>query len=195
MPIRPSLGKFAFMIYSFSLSQVAVWLGFGLVCTHAWGLFDLGKTTVWAKRFPRNDLAGGVLLGLATAWASWLAGTINLMEYTRFRPLFILGVIGLGVSSWLYVREFIAVRSLGVLFLLGANVLLDAAFLREDAARLVVVAYAYLIIVEGMVMVGAPYVLRDAMDWGLARTGRSRCLLSLGLVFGLLLMVLGVWVY
>ena len=183
------------MIYSFSLSQVAVWLGFGLICTHAWGLFDLAKTTEWAKRFPRNDLAGGVLLGLATAWAAWLAGTINLMEYTRFRPLFIFGVIGLGISSWLYVREFIAVRSLGVLCLLGANVLLDAAFLRDDAARLVVVAYAYLIIVEGMVMVGAPYCLRDGIAWGLATPRRSRLFLSAGMIFGIVLMVLGIWVY
>ncbi len=183
------------MIYYFSLSQVAVWLGFGLICAHGWALFDLARTSEWAKRFPRNDLLGGVLLGLATAWAAWLAGTINLMEYTRVRPLFILGVIGLGVSSWLYVREFIAVRSLGVLCLLGANVLLDAAFLREDAARLVVVAYADLIIVEGMVMVGAPYVLRDGIAWGLATPRRSRFLLSAGLIFGIVLMVLGVWVY
>ena len=86
-------------------------------------------------------------------------------------------------------------RSLGVLCLLGANVLLDAAFLREDAARLVVVAYAYLIIVEGMVMVGAPYVLRDGIALGLATPRRSRVLLSAGLIFGIVLMVLGIWVY
>jgi hypothetical protein len=117
------------------------------------------------------------------------------MEYTRFRPLFILGVVGLGVTSWLYVREFIAVRSLGILFLLGGDVLLDAAFLRNDSARLVVVSYAYLIIVEGMVMVGAPYLLRDAIQWGLATPLRGKCLLGMGFLFGLLLLGLGLFVY
>jgi hypothetical protein len=138
---------------------------------------------------------GGLLLTAATAWAAWLAGTINLMEYTKYRPLFVLGVIGLGVSSWLYVREFIAVRSLGILLLMGADVLLDAAFLRYDAARLVVVSYAYVLIIEGMFMVGAPYLLRDAIDWALASPVRGKSLIVFGILFGLLLMGLGLFVY
>ena len=113
----------------------------------------------------------------------------------RFRPLFVLGVVGLGVTSWLYVREFIAVRSLGILFLLGADVLLDAAFLRQDGARLIVVSYAYLIIAEGMFMVGAPYLLRDAISWGLAHSARGRLLMALGVFFGLVLLGLGLFVY
>jgi len=117
------------------------------------------------------------------------------MEYTRFRPLFVLGVVGLGVTSWLYVREFIAVRSLGILFLLGGDVMLDAAFLRQDIARLLVVSYAYVIIIEGMVMVGAPYLLRDAIGWGLATPLRGKFLLGAGLLFGLVLLGLGLFVY
>ena len=183
------------MIYSFSLPQVSVWLGLGILLSHGWGLLDYAKATAWLRGFPRNDGVGGFLLVLATAWTAWLAGTINLMEYTRFRPLFILGVIGLGVTSWLYVREFIAVRSLGILFLLGADVLLDAAFLRQDQARLIVVSYAYVILVEGMFMVGAPYLLRDALGWGLATPVRGKLLMGLGVLFGLVLIGLGLFVY
>lgn len=183
------------MIYSFSLSQVSVWVGFALFLGHAWCFFDYAKCAAWWKAFPRSDRMGGILLAAATAWTAWLAGTINLMEYTRYRPLFIMGVIGLGVSSWLYVREFIAVRSLGILLLLGADVMLDAAFLRYDAARLVVVAYAYVLILEGMFMVGAPYLLRDAMDWAFAQPVRAKGLLLFGILFGLLLMGLGLFVY
>lgn len=103
--------------------------------------------------------------------------------------------MALGVTSWLYVREFIAVRALGVLLLLGANILLDACFLREDKLRLVVVAYAYLLIVKGMLMVGAPYLLRDAIDWAFASPLRGKGLFLLGLVFAVLLLGLGVFVY
>jgi len=183
------------VIYSFTLSQVTVWLGFGSFLIHAWCFFDYERAAAWWRAFPRSEAIGGVLLALATAWAAWLAGTMNLMEYTRFRPLFVLAAVALGVTSWLYVREFIAVRALGVLLLLGANILLDACFLREDKLRLMVVAYAYLLIVKGMVMVGAPYLLRDAIGWAFAHPFRGKLLLFLGLGFALVLLGLGVFVY
>ena len=183
------------MIYPFSLSQVLVWLGFGSFLLHAWWFFNYEKAVTWGRSFPRSEPIGAVLLALATAWAAWLAGTMNLMEYTRFRPIFVLAAVALGVSSWLYVREFIAVRALGVLLLLGANILLDACFLREDKLRLVVVAYAYFLIVKGMFMVGAPYLLRDAILWAFANPFRGKLLLLLGLGFAIFLLGLGVFVY
>ena len=183
------------MIYSFPLSTVAVWLGFGILLIHAWCFFDYDRAVGWCRRFPRSELWGGLLLALATAWAAWLAGTMNLMEYTRFRPLFVLAAVALGVTSWLYVREFIAVRALGVLFLLGANVLLDACFLREDALRLIVVGYAYAMVVMGMLMIGAPYLLRDGIGWYFANPFRGKMLLALEILSGLLLLGLGVFVY
>ena len=68
-------------------------------------------------------------------------------------------------------------------------------FLREDGLRLIVVAYAYVLIVKGMFLVGAPYLLRDAIDWAFAHPFRGKLLLMLGLVFALLLLGLGVFVY
>lgn len=183
------------MIYSFSLSQVAVWLGFGVFLIHGWCLLDYGRAVVWCRRFPRSEPWGALCLAAATAWAAWLAGTMNLMEYTRFRPVFVLAAVALGVTSWLYVREFIAVRALGVLFLLGANVLLDACFLRVDTLRLIVVGYAYVMVVMGMVMVGAPYLLRDGIDWYFANPFRGKLLLFLEMLSGLVLLGLGVFAY
>lgn len=183
------------MIYSFSLASVAVWLGFGLLLFHAWALWEYDRAVVFLKAMPRSDLAGGILLAMATTWAAWLAGNINLMEYSNYRPLFVLAAAGLGISSWLYVREFIAVRSLGILALLAANILLDAAFLRGDQARWIVVGYAYLIIGGGMLMVGAPYLLRDAMDWGFRSAQRGKCFLALGAGFGMILIALGLFIY
>ena len=183
------------MIYSFPLSQVAAWLGFGVFLVHAWCFFDYDRAVVWCRKFPRSEAWGGGLLAVATAWAAWLAGTMNLMEYTRFRPLFVLAAVALGVTSWLYVREFIAVRALGILFLLGANILLDACFLREDTARLVVVGYAYFMVVGGMFMVGAPYLLRDLIDWYFANPFRGKLLLALEMVSGLVLLGLGLFLY
>ena len=38
------------MIYSFSLAQVSVWVGLGLILSHGWGLFDHRQSAQWALR-------------------------------------------------------------------------------------------------------------------------------------------------
>ena len=65
--------------------------------------------------------------------------------------------------------EFLAVRALGILFLLGAEPLLDAAFFRMEPSRLLVTVFAYLLIVVGLFWVTMPYLLRDQINWS-ART-------------------------
>jgi hypothetical protein len=46
-----------------------------------------------------------------------------------------------------------------------------------------------------MVMVGAPYLLRDAITWGLATPGRGKFFMILGVIFGAALLGLGLFVY
>jgi hypothetical protein len=46
-----------------------------------------------------------------------------------------------------------------------------------------------------MFMVGAPYLLRDVIDWYFAKPFRGKLLLLLEALFGLALLGLGVFVY
>jgi hypothetical protein len=64
-----------------------------------------------------------------------------------------------------YVDEFLAVRALGIFLLLLAEPLIEAAFLQPERGRLLLVAWAYVLAVLGMVWVGLPYLLRDQIDW------------------------------
>ena len=79
-----------------------------------------------------------------------------------------------------FVDEFLAVRALGILFLLGAEPLLDAAFFQNETSRLLVTVFAYLLIVAGLFWVTMPYVFRDQLNWSteefvaLARAARHR---------------------
>ena len=57
--------------------------------------------------------------------------------------------------------EFLAVRALGILCLLAAEPLLDAAFFRYEPSRLLVTVFAYLMVVAGLFWVTMPYLLRD----------------------------------
>jgi hypothetical protein len=78
----------------------------------------------------------------------------------------LLGVIfAATILTFRYVDEFLAVRALGIFVLLLAEPLIEAAFLKPQEGRLLLVAFAYVLAVLGMVWVGLPYLLRDQIDW------------------------------
>jgi hypothetical protein len=83
-----------------------------------------------------------------------------------------------------FVDEFLAVRALGILCLLAAEPLLDAAFLRYEPSRLLVTVFAYLLIVAGLFWVAIPYILRDQINWSARSILRWRCLHAIVLTYG-----------
>ena len=134
-----------------------------------------------AQRLPRSRVVGFALLTIDLVWSLWLLVTMEMGEFSSFRrPLLIM----LPIGFFLVLRfgdEFLAVRALGILFLLGAEPLLDAAFFRTEPSRLLVTVFAYLLIVVGLFWVAMPYLLRDQINWS-ARTP-GRWLLTHGLAF------------
>jgi len=105
-------------------------------------------------------------------------------EFSAFRrPLLIALPIGYGLALR-FVDEFLAVRALGILCLLAAEPLLDAAFLRYERSRLLVTVFAYLLIIAGLFWVAIPYVLRDQINWSARTVFRWRCLHAAALIYG-----------
>src|SRR5260370_9448065 len=101
------------------------------------GLFKPDLASV-AQHFPRSRTAGVVLLTISLVWSFWLVATIEMGEFQAFRrPLLIALPIGY-VLVLRFVEEFLAVRALGILCLLAAKPLLDAAFLLYQRSRLLV---------------------------------------------------------
>src|SRR5213078_2892884 len=150
------------------------------------GLFGLLKPDFASlvQRFPRSRVAGVILLTVCLAWTFWLLYTIQMGEFSGFRrPLLIALPIGY-VLVLRFVDEFLAVRALGILCLLIAEPLLDAAFLRYETSRLFVTVFAYLLIVAGLFWVMIPYILRDQINWGARNTGRWRMLHGIAFVCG-----------
>lgn len=178
------------MIYDFSLRTVGLLAGFGLLASHVFALVAADRVRPWLQAFPRSRGAGIVLCTIAALWALWLAATMDLGEFTPNRTL-ICGVIIAGaVMVPLFAEEFLSVRALGILALLAAEPLLGAAFLRPEQTRLFLVVLAYGWATAGLVFVGAPYLLRDALGWILAGPGRYRLVAWAGVGYGLLLIVL-----
>ena len=171
------------MIYHLSLHTAGLIAGAFLVVLGVLGLMKPDFAQV-VKQFPRSRFAGVMLLTIGLAWTFWLLATIQMGEFSSFRrPLLIALPIGY-VLTLFFVDEFLAVRALGILCLLAAEPLLDAAFLRYETSRLLVTVFAYLLIIAGLFWVAIPYVLRDQINWIARSALRWRCVHAIELIYG-----------
>lgn len=171
------------MIYHLSLHTAGLLAGIVLIALSLPGLIKPDLSVV-AQRFPRSRLAGMILLSLDLIWTMWLLATMEMGEFAGFRkPLLIALPVGYLLVLF-FVDEFLAVRALGVLCLLVAEPLLDAAFLRYEWSRLLVTVFAYLLIVAGLFWAAVPYVLRDQINWSARSAVRWRFLHGIALLYG-----------
>jgi len=171
------------VIYHLSLHTAGIISGVVLVLLSLPGLLKPNLAGV-AQKFPRSYVAGVFLLTICLVWTFWLLATIQMGEFSAFRrPLLIVLPIGYALTLR-FVPEFLAVRALGILCLLAAEPLLDAAFLRYEPSRLLVTVFAYLLIVAGLFWVAIPYLLRDQINWGTRSVVRWRFLHVIALIYG-----------
>ena len=182
-----------------SLFTVGLVLAGWLIASHALMLAKPALVQGLLKKIPRSQVPGQILLGIGLAWF-WLliapdnlglisALAMDLGEFNGAKPVLRILV---PVAMFLVatsVRDFLAVRALGVVGLMVAAPLLESAFLKDPASRLLVPVYAYALLTASMFCVGMPYLFRDALDWAAARPSRWTTLSLAGLGYGLATLV------
>lgn len=182
-----------------SLFTVGIVLAVWLIGIHALMLAKPTAVQGFLKRFPRNDALGQVLLGIGMAWF-WLliapsglgklsALAMDLGEFNGAKGILqILVPIAL-VLVCRSVRDFLAVRALGLLGLMVAAPLLGAAFLKDPQSRVLVPVFAYAILTGSLFCVGMPFLFRDAVTWVTASRKRWALMSAAGLVYGVATLV------
>jgi hypothetical protein len=162
------------MIYSLTLGQAFAVVGIVLVVLGLVALLRRAAVQPWLRALPRSRSWGYALLFVVAAW-SWLLifpesdwkpfPTIDLGEFTNWRTRVLIFIPIAAFLTARYVDELLAARALGMLILLAAEPLLEAAFLQPQMSRLFLVSFVYLAILVGMFWIGMPYLLRDAIGW------------------------------
>jgi uncharacterized protein YjeT (DUF2065 family) len=188
-----------------ALTLVSIVLGSCLVVLFAPFVFLPDMAAEWIRRLPRSKIAAWLLTSAAFAWSAWLLYSVSwrfqmpvinrMVDFEQWRPwIFVITPL----LIWLvgtYLDELLAARALGGLFLLIPDPLLVAARWHESEWRLVVTSFAYVLVVIGIVLMLSPHMFRKASA-PLVRSSLSCRICGLtGCVFGLVLILLGAFVY
>ncbi|MEI9893221.1 MAG: hypothetical protein WDN28_04780 [Chthoniobacter sp.] len=172
------------MIYSLKLETAFVLVGVLLIAAHALALFKPAPVQAWLRSFPRSRNWGLTLVTIAAVWFFFLVAKMDLGEFTNWRQTVLIATPIAWILTWKYVDEFLAVRALGMIVLLAAEPLLEAAFLRPEPAAQLLRLLVYVWIVFAMFWVGTPYTLRDQIAWITAAEKRWRAAALAGLAYG-----------
>lgn len=177
------------------LKATGIVVALALIATHGWALKNTAKTQVFLKTFPRTFKWGVILLTIDFLWSVFALANMDMGEFFHMRRTFIMIVAGGFVAVLIYVKEFLAVRALGALMLLVAGPMLTAAFLQTQTSRLLLPILAYVWIIVGMYFIGMPFLMRDWINWVVAKPQRWKLATYSGIAYGVVLLVTAILFY
>jgi hypothetical protein len=184
------------------LSLLTILIGAALSGPQIYGLANPKWFADFFRKFPRNYPAGVMLMLLATGWFTWIVNAEPIADFSAYKPAMLAGFTAVGVGACIFVRDFLAVRGLAVIFLLLAKVMVDAgrphlptipfhAQVGESSWVYVNQALAYAFVVGGIIFTIAPWKLRDWLEFFTANEKIIRIGCAARLGFDLFLIALG----
>lgn len=150
------------------------------------------RAQAWIGQFPRKKWTGRLLTAVDLIWAGWLLYNTSLGRFEGIKP-FLWGLVP--ISFVLVVNlmdELLAPRALGGLFLLAPAQMLSVARWHASNWRLVMVVFAYLLVIAGMILALSPYQFRKVMTFCARTDARCRAWGTIGMGFGVMLFLLGI---
>ena len=177
------------------LWTLSILLGLIFGLPHIYGLLNPAQYATVLRKFPRYTPAGYFLTLFATLWFLIYVKEESISDFSAFKPFLYVLFAGVGIGACLFVKDLLAVRGLAVVFLLLGKLMVDTARLVPTEWRLVIVVWAYLMVIAGMWFTISPWRLRDLINWSTANEQRIRVLAGVRLGFGVLLIILGATVY
>ena len=178
-----------------TLSTLSLLLGVLLAAKAIYGLLRPAQLGAAARTFPRSLTAGYVLLAIGTLWFLYYLRLEAIADFERYKNLMFLGFGLVAAGTAVFVSDFLAVRGLAIVFLVLGKFIVDTARWHDSQWRLVLVTWAYLLIIAGMWFTVSPWRCRDLIHWATASEGRIKQLSAVRLAFAILLITLGLTVF
>ena len=173
-----------------------------LLATHAFMLAKPAFCKEWLVKLPRHYNAGVIVMSIAMGWfwllvapesnsvVPWLSSlSRDLAEFNTMKPMLRIAVPAFCIGMCLYAKEFLFVRGLGTLALMVAGPLLQAAMFKDEATRVLIPIFGYMLVTAGVFCVGMPYLFRDLINWVLADGKRYTALVLGGLGYGVAVLI------
>jgi hypothetical protein len=182
-------------MFGITLSTLSLVLGVFLIGVNLWGLAKPAALVAAARKFPRHIPTGVILVLLGTVWFIINVSQESLSDFTRMKTGFYVLFAGVGIATCIFVHDFLAVRGLALVMLLLAKLMVDTARWADTSWRLVIVIWAYAMVLAGMWWTVSPWRVRDLIEWACASERRVRTTSTIRLAFGVLLVILALTVY
>src|SRR5580658_3627892 len=169
------------------LSLLAILLGVGFGLPQVYAFANPQKFAASVRGFPRNLPAGIFLMLLGTAWFIWNVNAEPVADFAAYKTAMMAAFAAIGILSCFFVRDFLAVRGLAVVFLLLAKTMVDTGRPHLGATPwvLVIQGWAYLLVLAGIWFTIMPWKLRDFLNWMTATHERVKIGSAIRLAFAI----------
>ena len=124
-------------------------------------------------------------------WFIYNLSLESVSDFASFKPALYALFAAVGVGTCLFVKDFLAVRGLALMFLMLAFLMVNTARWVDTSWRLVIITWAYVWVLAGMWFTVSPWRARDLIDWATASEARTRLLSGVRMAFGLFVAALG----
>jgi hypothetical protein len=179
------------------LSLLSILLGAGMGFPQVFGLMNPKGFAERVKGFPRNVPIGIFLMLLATAWFDYNVNNEPIADFSVFKPYLLAIFAAVGIMACIFIQDFLAARGLAVVFLLLAQLMVDTGrvHLGESPFVVIIQAWAYVLIVAGIIFTLWPWKMRDFLNFVTATEQRVRIGSAIRLAWALFVIVLGLTVF
>jgi len=178
-----------------TLQWISIILGLLAVFGGLIGLFRPDYIKRFAELFPRSVVPAWILTALCCWLGAKEAMAMNMGFLDAHKQYIYLLAPLVFIVCVVYMKELLAARALGGFLLLVAVPILLEARWHESAWRVVVVALVYLWIIYGLILLLSPWWFRKTYEPFLRNEVLFKAAAYGKALFGLALLLLGIFVY
>ena len=158
-------------------------------------LLLLGIILIWnsqsvqkiAHSWPRSRNAAILFMTIGGIWFLNHVYNLEKADFGDYKHLLMVLFGAVGILSFKFLPDFLAVRGLGIILLLSASEVLKAAYMQDPASRLWLVSFIYVMLTLTLYVGASPYRMRDFNNWLFDSHNRPRLLGGFLSAYGLLL--------